>query len=118
MSELSHSTVGDPHNRTRGSVLTVLKPDEVLVWLIGDIDVSAAPQLDDIAERAPQVATRLTIDGSRVTFCDTTVLRFVSRVTGSMQVAVRRPSRLFADILAFSGLSVTLLPHRVEGDQP
>jgi hypothetical protein len=94
-----------------GSLMIVAKKDEVVVWLIGDIDINLSLELHDVAVEAPRVASRLVLDGSRVTFCDSTLLRFISIVCGSMPVAVRRPSRVFADILAFSGLTrrVTIL---------
>ncbi len=91
-----------------GSMLIVAKKDEVIVWLMGDIDISLALQLHEVSVEAPRVASRLVLDGSRVTFCDSTLLRFISIVSASMPVTVRRPSRVFTDILAFSGLT-----HRV-----
>jgi hypothetical protein len=91
-----------------GSLLIVAKPGEVVVWLIGDIDINLSLELHDVAVEAPRVADRLVVEGSRVTFCDSTLLRFLSIVAGSMPVTVRRPSRIFSDILAFSGLN-----HRV-----
>jgi ABC-type transporter Mla MlaB component len=87
-----------------GCVLTVVKRDEVLVWLIGEIDVSVALDLAQIAEHAPRVADRLVIDASRVTFCDSTIAHFLDRVADAMPVVVRRPSQLFADFLAATGL--------------
>jgi anti-anti-sigma regulatory factor len=92
-------------SRPPGCVLTVLKRDDVVVWLIGEVDLNVAADLHDIAERAPRVGRRLVIDGSRVTFCDSTVLRFISSLAAVLPVTIRRPSRVFADILAFSGLA-------------
>ncbi len=86
-------------------MLVVVKRDEVIVWLVGDVDVNLSLQLHDVAQEAPRVARRLVVDGSRVTFCDSTLLRFIAIVSASMPVTVRRPSQIFADILAFSGLS-------------
>jgi anti-anti-sigma regulatory factor len=88
-----------------GCVLTVLRGHAVIVWLIGDVDASVASDLDDIARYTPDVASRLVIDASRVTFCDSIVLRFIATVAAAVPVTIRRPSRLFADILAVSGLS-------------
>jgi anti-anti-sigma regulatory factor len=87
-----------------GCVLTVAKPDEVIVWLIGEIDASLGLDLATIAEHAPRVAHRVVIDGSRVTFCDTTVTHFIELTAAVMPVVVRRPSRLLADLLAATGL--------------
>lgn len=92
-----------------GSVLTVVKSDEVVVWLIGEVDPAVAAELDEVADQAPWVARWLTIDGSRVTYCDTTVLRFISRVTESMYVIIRRPSPILAELLALSGLDQRVL---------
>ena len=89
-------------------MLTVVKSDEVVVWLIGELDLAVAAELDEIADQAPRVASWMTIDCSRVTCCDTTVLQFISRVSETMYVSVRRPSTIFTDILALSGLA-----HRV-----
>jgi anti-anti-sigma regulatory factor len=91
-----------------GCVLTVARRDEVIVWLIGEIDLSVAPDLAQIAEHAPPVAGRLVIDGSRLTYCDSSLAHFISVMCDSMQVVVRRPSQVFADLLA-----ATELYHRV-----
>lgn len=92
-----------------GSVHAVVKSDEVVVWLIGEVDLAVAAELDDVAEQAPRVARWLTIDGSRVTYCDSTLLRFIAQVSDSMYVVVRRPSAIFADILTLSGLANRVL---------
>ena len=91
-----------------GVVLTVVKRDEVVVWLIGELDLSVAAELDEVAEHAPRVARWLTIDASRVTYCDSVLPRFIAKVSETMYVSVRRPSAIFVDILALSGLA-----HRV-----
>ena len=96
--------VEDP-SRPPGCVLTVLKGDAVVVWLIGEVDLNVAADLNDIAEQAPRVGRRLVIDGSRVTFCESTALRFIASLGAALPVTIRRPSRVFADILAFSGLA-------------
>jgi anti-anti-sigma regulatory factor len=103
------------------SVLTVVKGDEVVVWLIGDLDLSVAAELDEVAEHAPRVARWLTIDASRVTYCDSVLLRFIAKVSETMYVSVRRPSAIFADILALSGLAGRMLvegaPHSADDSQ-
>ena len=87
-----------------GCVLTVARRDEILVWLIGEIDPSVGPDLLRIARHGLPAAPRLVIDVSRVTFCDSTLLRFLSEVGGVMQVVIRRPSRLVVELLSASGL--------------
>jgi anti-anti-sigma regulatory factor len=94
-----------PCVRRPGSVHAVFKSNEVVVWLIGELDISIGPELDELAEEAPRVANWLTIDASRVTYCDTTFLRFIAEVSEDMFVSVRRPSTIFTDILALSGLA-------------
>ena len=101
--ESTENQVGILHSPP-GSVLTVLKDDEVIVWLIGEIDGSLALDLQVIAEEAPRCARSLVLDGSRVTFADSTVLRFIAIAAADMQLTIRRPSPIFSDILAFSGL--------------
>jgi hypothetical protein len=97
---------GLDHNvRPAGWVLTVLKPDEVIVWLIGEIDLSLTYDLDQIASHAPRVSDAMTIDGSRVTFCDSALIHFITVASQYMLVTVRRPSRILVDILRFSRLS-------------
>jgi anti-anti-sigma regulatory factor len=95
----------DHHVRPAGWVLTVLKPDEVIVWLIGEIDLSLTDDLDQIASHAPRVSDVMTIDGSRVTFCDSTLIHFMTVASQYMLVTVRQPSRILVDILRFSRLS-------------
>ena len=87
------------------SVLTVVRDDRVIVWLFGDVDQNVASDLRVVARHAPQVASHLVVEGSRVTFCDSTLLRFIAEMTGRMSVTVRRPSRVFGQILELSGLS-------------
>jgi hypothetical protein len=95
----------ESNTRPAGWVLTVLKPDEVIVWLIGEIDMSLTSDLDQIASHAPRVSDVMTIDGSRVTFCDSALLHFIAMSSQYMLVTVRRPSRILVDVLRFSGLS-------------
>jgi anti-anti-sigma regulatory factor len=88
-----------------GCVLTVLRGHEVIVWLIGEVDDSLDPDLRDIAEQTSAFVSRLVIDGSRVTFCDSAVVRFIAGVAAAVPVTIRRPSRVFADIIELSGLA-------------
>jgi anti-anti-sigma regulatory factor len=87
------------------SVLTVVRDDRVIVWLFGDVDQNVASDLRVIARHAPTVASQLVIEGSRVTFCDSTLLRFIAEMVSRMPVTVRRPSRVLAQILDLSRLS-------------
>lgn len=88
-----------------GQLLTVLRSGHLVVWLFGDVDPALAAELDLVAAHAPRVADRLTIDGSRVTFCDTTLLRFIAHMASVLPVTIRRPTRMFVEILTFAGLS-------------
>lgn len=87
-----------------GCVLTVAKRDEVIVWLVGEIDSSVALDLAQVVDNAKRMVPRLVIDGSRVTFCDSTLVGFIADAVDHMEVVVRRPSRLFVDLLAATGL--------------
>jgi hypothetical protein len=101
----SSTAIGVPTDeQVPGCVLTVAKPDEVIVWLIGEVDSTLGVDLARVAEHAPRVARRLVVDGSRVTFCDTTVSHFIALTAAVMPVVVRRPSRLLVDLLATTGL--------------
>jgi hypothetical protein len=104
MSESSTAFRIPTADQAPGCVLTVAKPDEVIVWLIGEIDSALGIDLARVAEHAPRVARRVVIDGSRVTFCDSTVAHFVALTAAVMPVVVRRPSRLLVDLLATTGL--------------
>jgi anti-anti-sigma regulatory factor len=99
----SHDQV-EPLPVPSGCVLTVLKGDDVIVWLIGELDASIAMDLREIAEQMPGRAQRLVIDASRVSFSDSTVLRFIATMAASVPVTIRRPSRVFADLITISGL--------------
>jgi anti-anti-sigma regulatory factor len=96
-----------------GCLLTVVRDGQVVVWLIGEIGVDVMLELRDVALHAPRVADRLVIDGSRVTFCESDLIRFIAAASAALPVSVRRPSRVLADILAFSGLTRVIA---VEGD--
>ena len=87
-----------------GCVLTVAKRDEVIVWLVGEIDSSVALDLTQVVDDAAGTATRLVIDATRVTFCDSTLANFIGHAANAMEVVVRRPSRLVVDLLVTTGL--------------
>ncbi|MFL6100279.1 MAG: STAS domain-containing protein [Actinomycetales bacterium] len=87
------------------SVLTVVRDGRVIVWLFGDVDYRVASDLRVIAQRAPEVASHLVVEGSRVTFCDSTLLHFIALMASRMPVIVRRPTRVFRDILDLARLS-------------
>ena len=91
--------------RSPGYVLAVLKGHDVIVWLIGEIDGNVVIDLEDIVKQAPDFASRLIVDASRVTFCDSTALRFIATAAAAVPVTIRAPSRVFADIITFSGLA-------------
>jgi uncharacterized protein (UPF0548 family) len=87
-----------------GSVLTVLRPERVIVWLFGQIDVNLAPELDLISAQAPCAARHLVVDTSRATFVDGTLAGFVTRVQPRMAVTMRRPTHLVLDLLTVAGV--------------
>lgn len=87
------------------SVLTVVRDDRIVVWLFGDVDHRVASDLRVIARYAPDVAAQLVLEGSHVTFCDSTLLHFIALMTSRMPVTVRRPTRMLRQILDLGRLS-------------
>ncbi len=87
-----------------GSALTVLRPERVIVWLFGQIDLDLAPELALISAQAPAAADQLVIDTSRATFADGTLAEFVTRVQPRMTVTMRRPTPLVLDLLSVTGV--------------
>ncbi len=92
---------------TSCSVITVLQPRQVVVWLLGEIDVAAAGELEVIASQVPRVRDRLVVDLSGVSFCDVTLARFIAISRERVEVRVRNPPRLARDLI-----SLTMSPAR------
>jgi hypothetical protein len=87
-----------------GWVISVLHDDHLVVWLCGQIDLSAEPDLATIATQLPVAAREIVIDSSWLTFCDLTVARFVAALPADVAVTARQPSRLFLDVLSACGV--------------
>jgi anti-anti-sigma regulatory factor len=108
----------EDQGRPSGCVLVVLKGHDVVVWLIGEIDSNVAIDLDDIVKQTPDITSRMIVDASRVTFCDSTALRFLATVAAIVPVTIRGPSRVFADLVSFSGLAQNPWIHTESGARP
>jgi len=87
-----------------GSVITVQRGEQTVVWLLGEIDASLEPDLALIALLAPRVSSELVIDAAWMTFADCTLTGFVAKVAEQLDVTARRPSVLLLDLLRISGL--------------
>jgi ABC-type transporter Mla MlaB component len=98
------SSVPSPCIEPVGSVLPVLRPERVIVWLFGQIDLDLAPELARISAQAPRAAPHLVIDTSQVTFVDGTLARFICEVQPQMTVTMRRPPPLVLDLLSVTGV--------------
>lgn len=82
-----------------GSVLTVVQGDEMVLWLFGDIDLAVAEDLHQVAGHTPLGVRRLTVEASRMTFSDATLMTFLARAARMMPVRVRRPRRALVELL-------------------
>jgi hypothetical protein len=87
-----------------GSVLTVLRPERLIVWLFGQVDLDLAPELALISAQAPGATHHLVIDSSQATFVDGTLAGFIAQVQPRMTVTIRRPTLLVLDLLWVSGV--------------
>jgi hypothetical protein len=86
-------------DRNATEVTVVRCADYLLVQLCGPVDAALAERLTDVQERAALDPVPVVVDASQLTFCDSTVVDFLSALADSCPVTVDRPSRLVRDTL-------------------
>jgi anti-anti-sigma factor len=87
-----------------GGILTIIGPDQTVVRLDGEIDLSMAGEFAELVERLPSATAELVLDVSALTFCDATLAGFLAAMLRHMPVAVTRPNPWVAEFLALIGL--------------
>ncbi len=74
------------------------------VTLTGELDLSAWERLEEISSQVG-TGTPVVVDGSGVTFCDSTALRFLVRLRNQSQaLTLERPSTALRSLLDMIGL--------------
>ena len=81
-----------------------LEDDSVRVTLKGELDLSAWERLEEISMQVGET-TPVLVDGSGVTFCDSTALRFLVRLRNRTEsLTLVRPSTALRSLLDMIGL--------------
>lgn len=95
---ISHAVV------PRGEAVALVEGDHVVVWLHGDIDLTMDDDLRGLVGDLDEFQLPVILDGSHVTFFDSTGLRFVLQLMEcGLPVTLRKPSaavRLLLDTVA------------------
>ena len=103
---LPNSFPDDSRTPAAGSAISVLRPGQVVIWLLDEIDTSVEGELATIAFTAPGLGTPLVIDPTHMTFCDNTLTAFlVSLTTQGVAVVIRNPTRLALEWLTIAGVT-------------
>jgi anti-anti-sigma factor len=88
-----------------GGILTIVGPDQTVVRLDGEIDLSMAGEFAHLVASLPSATAELVLDVSALTFCDATVAGFLAVMLGQMPVTVARPNPWVREFLALTGLA-------------
>jgi anti-anti-sigma regulatory factor len=104
-SGLALVSVLQPAVEPAGSVLTSIELGRAVVWLRGEIDLTLAADLAELARHARDLGPHVVLEVSRMTFCDATLINFIAAISAQVAVTVRRPPRLLVDLLEICGLS-------------
>ena len=87
-----------------GSALTLEHDDEIILWLFGDVDLALSEELDAVSGHALRLGHALTVEASRIAFCDLTFVDFLAPLASVLTVRVRRPSLSIVQLLALTGV--------------
>lgn len=82
------------------STFVVRNPRANIVWLEGVVDLTSQASLAATAGLLRDDPKRITIDLSRVTFSDCTLVHFIDDLERGHAVQLREPTRLVSDLLA------------------
>jgi anti-anti-sigma regulatory factor len=88
-----------------GGILTIVGPDQTVVRLDGDIDLSMAGEFAQLVASLPTATAELVLDVSALTFCDATLAGFLAVMLPHMPITVARPNRWIREFLALTGLA-------------
>jgi ABC-type transporter Mla MlaB component len=93
-------TLRGAHGHTPTEVTVARHADYLLVRLCGPVDASHVEHLTQVQECAAQDSVPVVVDASQLTFCDSTVVGFLTALADDCPVTVDRPSRLVRQTLA------------------
>jgi anti-anti-sigma factor len=88
-----------------GGILTIVGPDQTVVRLDGEIDLSMAGEFAELIASLPTATAELVLDVTALTFCDATLAGFLAVMLRHMPVAVTRPNPWVLEFLAMTGLA-------------
>ena len=88
-----------------GGVLTIVGPDQTVVRLDGEIDLSMAGEFAQLVTSLPTATTELVLDVSALTFCDATLAGFLAVMLQHMPVTVSGPNPWVREFLDLTGLT-------------
>jgi anti-anti-sigma regulatory factor len=88
-----------------GGILTIVGPDQTVVRLDGEIDLSMAGEFARLIASLPSATAELVLDVSALTFCDSTLADFLAVMLRHMPVTVTRPNPWLREFLALIGLA-------------
>ena len=88
-----------------GGILTIVGPDQTVVQLEGEIDLSMAGEFAKLVESLPSTTAELVLDVSGLTFCDASLAGFLAVMVGEMPVTISRPNRWVREFLGLVGMA-------------
>ncbi|MDP9218926.1 MAG: STAS domain-containing protein [Actinomycetota bacterium] len=88
-----------------GGILTIVGPDQTVVRLVGEVDLSMAGEFAQLVRSLPSATAELVLDVSALTFCDASLAGFLAVMLGQIPVTVTGPNRWVLEFLALVGLA-------------
>jgi hypothetical protein len=88
----------------RGLVLTAIQPGRAIVWLVGEIDRSVWPDLQEVLRTVRGRAPHVVVDPARMTSCDGSLGDFLRGLGAVAALTIRRPTPVLRQLLRSWGL--------------
>jgi anti-anti-sigma factor len=88
-----------------GGILTIVGPDQTVVRLDGEIDLSMAGEFAQLVASLPSATAEIVLDVNALTFCDATLASFLAVMLRHMPVTLTQPSPWVREFLALTGLA-------------
>ena len=82
-----------------GGILTTIGPDQTVVRLEGEIDISMSEEFGQLLLSLPTATAELVLDVTGLTFCDCTLASFVVTMLRYMPVTITPRNRWVVDFL-------------------
>lgn len=90
---------------TGGGILTTTSGARTTVRLEGDIDPAIAEEFGQLLLGLPTTSTEIVLDVSGLTFCDSTLVNFVTVVREQLPVTIAPSNRWVVELLRLVGLA-------------